>query len=98
MIFRINQTVFDSEAKEYVIISNGYPVDEETHYFTGAIIPTEAIAYRLIELKPNGKPVIAFTYRKVKAENLSTGASEACFANANHDHCASNHYEFIGRI
>jgi hypothetical protein len=67
-MFKINQIVWDAEAKEYVMITTGVPMVEGKP----EVKPTEAIALRVCGLKDTGKPVLAFTYRQVKPECLAT--------------------------
>lgn len=87
---KINDICFDSENKEHVRISNGIEKD-------GVLVPTEAIAIRFIGMD-NGKPILAFTYRKVDATKLSfpspdNGSWAALFETAK-----SIHFSFIGRV
>ena len=92
----MNQIVFDSENKEFVKISNGIPIIEGKP----EIVPTEAMALRVIDILPSGKPQIAFTYRKVNPKYLS----QCCFK-TDIEHFAKvfegkddGHFQFIGRV
>jgi len=89
-MFKINQTVFDSENKEYVKITNGF---EKAN---GLIEPNEGIALRVLGFR-EGKPIIAFTYRKVNPKFLSACegkvAIDTVFNLQTYDH-----YDFVGRV
>ena len=68
---KMGSICFDRESKELVKVSNGIAPDSSA---TGAFIPTEAIALRVVgyrELKRSPVPSLAWTYRKVEAKNLS---------------------------
>jgi hypothetical protein len=99
---KANQIVWDSENKEYVVITNGIPITENFKE-TGRITPTEAIALRVIGLddKEGGKPVLAFTYRKVNAEKLSV-LDNPDAAKWIKDYIIgkpiNKHYRFAGRV
>jgi hypothetical protein len=97
-MFAINQTVYDSENKEFVKITNGTAGLDGSNF-----VPTEGIALRVIDLLKSGKPQIAFTYRKVDPTKLSalTHASDSdhfqtIFEGKLNDKDA--HYQFIGRV
>lgn len=88
--FKINQIVFDEYAKDYVRISNGISHKDDGSDF----VPTEAIALRVVAFD-NGKPVVAYTYRKVDPKHLrETVVSTEPFANLPEK--LNKHY--IGRI
>lgn len=87
-MFKINQVVYDSEAKEFVKLTNGTDAG-------GVFTPTEAIALRLISMN-KGKPQIAFTYRQVKPEFLKETTYQGYF-----DTFMVNNnpgFEWIGRV
>ena len=95
--FKINQLVWDGEAKEYVLITNGVPIVEGKP----EINPTEAIALRVCGLPSDDKPRLAFTYRQVKAACLEVLENEAA-AKLFHMFLGSGeinkHFNFLGRI
>jgi len=78
----MNDVVFDSEAKEFVRITNMIcTLDHSTleafkvsHGEKGMgaceYEPHEAIALRVVGITKTGDPIIALTYRGVKASNL----------------------------
>lgn len=89
MPLKINDWTYDSENKEYVRISNGYEAGN-------VFIPTEAVALRIVGMD-NGLPVIAYTYRKVKANCLSTTNGGEQFSAISQTHNPV-HWKFIGRV
>jgi hypothetical protein len=88
-MFKINQTVYDSENKEYVKITNGIQ-------HSGDFIPTEGIALRVLGFR-EGKPIIAFTYRKVNPMFLSSCHGDAPIDTL-FDSKDCEHFDFIGRV
>ena len=91
---KINQVVFDSENKEFVKISNGIEKD-------GKLIPTEAIALRIIDVMSTGRLEVAFTYRKVDASRLcplTRGESATLFDAVMERHDGGKHFHYIGRV
>lgn len=89
-MFKINQIVFDSENKEYVKLSNGTDAG-------GKFVPTEAVAVRIIGFNEENKPIVAFTYRKVNPEKLTTTFSETnLFEMIRLE--KPIHFEYIGRV
>lgn len=93
MKFEINDVVFDSQNKETVKITNGIRIGAE-------LVPTEALAVRVVSIGPDTKPTLGLTYRKVNAEFLSeTGQSNDFFKllfSTEKSHAL--HFDFIGRI
>ena len=92
-MFKINQVCYDSENKEFVKITNGIPVIEGKPEIT----PTEAIALRVISLN-KGKPVIAFTYRKVNPAHLKPYGNDDGTFEAFTQTEKPVHFEFMGRV
>jgi hypothetical protein len=89
---KLNQFVFDSENKEFVIITNGTEDADKN------LIPTEATALRYLGLN-NGLPVLAFTYRKVTASSLSpTKCSNHITPILEGNIGKNSTHEFIGRV
>lgn len=66
--FSNNELAFDKHAKELVLISNG--VDTTLDGKPQDFVPTEAIALRFLGLTQDGRPALAWTYRKVDAAQL----------------------------
>ena len=57
---KINDIVWDDDAKELVKLTNGTDAG-------GVFVPTEAMAMRVLDINKKGRPVIGFTYRRVRA-------------------------------
>ena len=94
---KINQIVFDCQNKEYVKISNGIHIAEGKP----EIIPTEAIALRIIDVLKSGKPQIAYVYRSVKADKLSplTHTTDTDHFNTVFSGLTTaEHFQFVGRV
>lgn len=75
--FRMNQVCFDRQVKEFVRISNGKCTLDHSNSAAYAeahkggeclYAPSEAIALRCVGVNSKGDPIVAFTYRRVDAE------------------------------
>lgn len=99
---RTNEIVFDLVAKEFVIVSNGIPVKDKDGYETLDLIPTEGMALRVAGLTKEGKPIIAFTYRKLDSEKLSKletpSSCQWILDFVRMEVGDSKHYRYIGRV
>ncbi len=92
MNLKINQVAFDSENKEFVLISNGIEIGQ-------SFIPTEAIAMRIVGWNEFAQPIIGFTYRKVNCEKLSSCKhTKETFFGDTMENQHPIHYKNIGRV
>jgi hypothetical protein len=100
--FEMNQVCYDRHAKEFVRISNGRctldhsstEAFRNSHKNGGCIYaPSEAIAYRWVGVTKAGDPVIAFTCRGVRPEDLQPAKP-----NSLPDISKVRRSRFIGRV
>lgn len=89
--FKINQICYDSEAKEYVKLSNGTDGMGQ-----GPFVPTEAIALRVVCVD-KGIPQVAYTYRAVNPARLTVANNQA-LTGSTFDSVLSGCKHFVGRI
>ena len=83
--FAMNQICFCRESKDFVRLSNGTCTLDHTtpeafaaaHKGGGCVYtPSEAVALRVVGINGNGAPIVACTYRKVRAEDLAPAAQD----------------------
>lgn len=104
--FAVNQVCYCKESKEFVRISNGTcTLDHSTPEAFKAshthadgsrgclYAPSEAVALRVVGIAGKGDPVIAFTYRKVRPEDLEPAAPDSMIDTGN-----IRRSRFIGRV
>ena len=99
-MFKINEIVWDAESKEYVMVSNGIPINENESA-ERFITPTEAIALRVCHFGDDAKPRIAFTYRQVKPQFLSKLENPSAvkwFDGLLNSKQINKHFNFLGRV
>ena len=93
-VWQINETAYDTEAKELVKISNGTPICK---FFQKGVSPTEAVAIRFLTLN-QGKPQLAFTYRKVDPKKLRKTTHTLDMLDTLGENPYTQHYDFLGRV
>ena len=101
---KINDVAYDKDAKEFVRISNMIcTLDHSNEGFAAShggkgmaacqYEPHEAVALRVVGITKTGDPIIAMTYRGVKAASLSPASPDSMI-----DLYKVRKSRFIGRV